>query len=717
MLILKTRRPRAYRIARVGVCSFVVAVVGATPAYSQSQQADTSAQRLPGVRVTSGASAKGYVERTSDVGLGFPAELRKVPQSVHVISRQLIEEQRPVSLSEIVRNTAGVSAARNSAEVFRSFKLRGFNLMEAVTDGIRNTSSLNIQADGLASVERVEVLGGPGGAVFGIGSPGGVVNIVSKKPLATTHLNFQLGVGNFGYVQPQLDVTGPLVSGGKLRYRLIGAYEQRSSYIDFIKPKQSQFAPTLEYQITPTVLLRYQGDWHQRTQLRYVSIPFLGTIAGAGPRLPRSLFTGEPDQGNTENRGYLQTVTLEQQRGEAGKARLYARFNQNGFNQPSIAPRDVLADGRTLRRRFNGFIESERETVFGGQWVGRSSVVGTVHTISIGADVSSWHYDSHFDRASVTNLDLLTPVYGAKPTGQFVLEDSRDEFLMRGGYVQDAIAVTEQLTLLGSVRFDHLTNRTLSRVSKTSGERRDQQLSPRLGVSYEFAPAFIPFASYSRNFFANFNSGSLPARDKQPLGPQRGDQWEAGIKSDLSNRVMLTLAAFRIERANVPTTDPTDATYQVSTGLQRSKGIEAFGSLELTRQWSLLASYAYTDARVVRDTRYVAGTLLDNVPFNSARVWGRWSVEHAGWTGRFNAGISYSGAVQTSLATTTVPSLVVPDFGVVDAGVALERGNVGIDALMQNVGDRYYFLRGAFGATGVVPGDARRLIVTAHVRR
>jgi len=526
----------------------------------------------------------------------------------------------------------------------------------------------------------------------------------------------QLGVGNFGYVQPQLDLTGPLVPGGKLRYRLIGTHEQRSSYIDFVKPQASQFAPTVDYQVTDQLLLRYQGDWRQRNQLRYVSLPFVGTISGSGPRLPRSLFTGEPDQGDTENSGYLQTVVLEHSRGESGRTRVYARFNQNRFDQPSIAPRDVLADERTLRRRFNGFIESDRETVVGAQWVGRAEVGRTVHTFSTGGDASRWHYDSRFDRATVSNLDLLKPVYGAKPTGQFVLDDTRDEFVMSGAYVQDAMALTDRLTVLAGVRFDHLTNRTLSRVSNTSGESRDQQFSPRFGASYDFAPAFIPFVSYSRSFFANFNSGSLPARDKEPLGPQRGEQWEAGIKSDLSDRAMFTLSAFRLDRSNVPNADPTDPVFQVATGLQRSQGVELFGSMELTKQWSLLTSYAYTDARVVRDTRIAPGTLLDNVPFNSARVWGRWSMQRGQWTGRLNAGVSYSGAVRTSIATATVAPLMVPDFAVIDGGAALERGRIGVDAVLQNAADRYYFVRGAFGATGVVPGDARRVIITARVR-
>lgn len=700
------------RRALMTVGMALVAPIGTAAA----QRRDTLPQSLPGVKVTSGASAKDFVERTSDVGLGFPTELRKVPQSVHVISRRLIEEQRPVSLSEILRNTSGVSGARNSIEVFRSFKLRGFNMLESVTDGIRNTNGLDVQADGLATIERVEILRGPGGAVFGMGSPGGVVNIVTKKPQARAQQEFQLGVGNFGYVQPQVDVTGPLVKGGALRYRIIGTAEQRNSYIAFVEPKASQIAPTIEWQMRKNVLLRYSGDWRQRTQLRYISHPFVGTIIGSGPRLRRSLFTGEPDQGDTENRGNMQTLTLEHQRGEAGLARLYVRHNYNRFHQPSVAPRDVLPDERTLRRRFNEFIGAQAESVIGGQWVGRQEIGQTVHTVSVGGDVSNWYDNSVFNRATVGNLDLLTPVYGAKPTGQFVLGDSRDEFHMRGAYVQNAVAVTPRLTVLGGVRFDHVTNRTLTRPTGAGGERVDQQWSPRLGASYEVTPAFIPFVSYSNNLFLTVNGGATPTREQQPLGPQRGAQWEAGVKSDIAGRAMLTLSAFRLERDNVPVPDPTDAAFQLSSGLQRSQGVEAFASVNVSRAISLLASYAYTDARVVRETRIASGTLLDNVPFNTARVWTRWSTTRDGWNLRANAGLSYGGAVRASIATATVPSQVVPDFTVIDAGAGVERGRVGLDVVVQNLGDRYYFVRGAFGATGVIPGDARRVMVTARVR-
>jgi outer membrane receptor for ferric coprogen and ferric-rhodotorulic acid len=144
----------------------IASIVLTAPATMAAQAAVDTVQTLPGVAITAGRSAVGYIERHSDVGLGFPAELRRVPQSVHVISNRMLKEQRPVSLAEIVRNTGGVSASRNSVENFRSFKLRGFEIGEAFTDGIRNTGSLNIQGEGLGTIERVEILRGPGAAVY-----------------------------------------------------------------------------------------------------------------------------------------------------------------------------------------------------------------------------------------------------------------------------------------------------------------------------------------------------------------------------------------------------------------------------------------------------------------------------------------------------------------------------------------------------------------------
>lgn len=663
---------------------------------------------LPGITVTSSRSAEGYVERHSDVGFGFPAAVSRVPQSIHVIPRRMMEEQRPVTLSDVVRNVAGVSAARNSVEPFRSFKLRGFFVDQSITDGIRNTNSLNIQAEGMANIERVEILRGPGGAVFGLGSPGGTVNIVTKKPLPEARLAANLSFGNFGYIQPEVDVTGPIGDSG-LGYRLVATWEQRESFIDFVEPTASQVAPTVEWKNDSGLTVRYQGDWRRRELIRYISHPFSGTVTDTERfRLPRSLFTGEPDQGETISEGLMNTFTVEHQSGGSGLARIYARLNRSEYDQPSVAPASLEPDGRTLNRRYNRFQEEQREWVVGGLWTRRVDLGRIGHVLSAGFDVADWTYESLFERGAIDPLDVVAPAYGAPITGIFTLADSEDRFQQIGGYVQSVLTPAETVTLLLGLRWDRLVNETRDAEFDSEGSTTDSELSPRLGLSWEVAPGIVPFASWSEIFTAGPNFGFVRTPEGDPLGPERGRQYEVGAKIDIGFDLVSTVSVYDLERSNVPTPDPDDPFLRIPTGTQRARGAELFLAWE-PEPISLFGSYAYTDAEVTEDTDIPVGSRLDNVPEHSWRVWA--SSRHSigpEWVGGLKLGVHGNSAVIPAIGN----EHEIPGFTIWEGGAFLERGPFVADLMVHNLTDDYYFLRGAFGATGVIPGDARRLMVT-----
>jgi len=702
----------AYLLRLPRPCLSLVLALVIVPVFhveAQTPPLPDTAIALPGITITSGRSGAGYVEGSADVGLGFPAELRRIPQSVHVLSNRMLREQLPVTLSDVVRNTGGVSAARSSVETFRSFKLRGFNVGEAVVDGMRNTGSLNIQAEGMANIDRVEILRGPGGAVFGQGSPGGVVNIVTKKPEAFNRQEFSLRVGNYAHVQSQLDLTGPLGEAGKVRYRLIGSYGQRDSHIDFVSPQGWQVAPSLEVDLASDLTLRYQLDWRENEVLRYISHPFVGTVTQTGPLShPRSLFTGEPGQGMTKSSGQQHTVVLERGSVDAGRDRLFVRRNVSDYDQPSVAPVAVQEDGRTLTRRFNQFIESDDETVLGGTSFRRLTLGEMVHTVSAGFDLARWTYDSEFLRGGMVPLDLGNPVYGAQPTGIFQLAHSQDRFTQAGFHLQNAMALHPDVVILVGGRVDRLTMQTGDLPQEGDpNETSVTEFSPRAGISWEVHPGVVPFASFSRSFLAGPAFGFVRSRDRAPFPPQGGEQWEAGVRFDVRDRLLITLAGYQLERTNVPTADPTDPAFSVLTGLQRSRGVEILGSYEPSESVSIFSSYAYTDARVVEDTNIPTGTRLDNVPYHSGRIWTRLGlVSGPERSAGVNLGATYSSSVLAALNADPV----VPGFTVLDAGAFATWGQWTAQLTVSNLTDDYYFLRGAFGGSGVIPGDGRRII-------
>lgn len=695
-------------IGRVAVAASVPLTLS-NPSLAQSESG-TGSDALDEIVVTGERLQAGYLEAQAEVGLGFAADVSRVPQSIQVVNRRLIDDLNPATLSDIVNIAGGTSSPRNSIEPFSSFKLRGFTVSQTVVDGIRNTNSLNIQTEGLASFEQVEVLRGPGGAVFGLSSPGGVINIVTKKPLATPRMEASVGVGNFDHRRAAIDLTGPLTSNGKLRARLVGAYEERDSFVDFVSVERVQFNPSVEWEHASGTVLRYQSDYRERNGLRYISLPLEGTLINTDVfELPYSLFTGEPGQGDTESEAWVHTLVAERGADGPNLSRLYVRYTDAEYDQPSVAPAGVQDDGRTLDRRFNRFVEDQEEVVMGAQIVRELDFGRLKPIVSAGVDYAEWTYDSDFFRGSVAPLDLLDPVYGAPIEGLFLLASSRDRFEQYGAYLQSVVELGDDVTVLAGARVDRLENRTESFRSESSASSTDTEWSPRLGLSWEVAPGVVPYASYAETFQANANFGFVRSPDGAPFGPQTGRQWELGVKLASVAGLTSTLAFFDIELSNVLTADPADPFFRVPTGEQRSRGVELINTWQPAKNFTLLASYAYTDAEVTEDNVIAPGTPLDNVPEHSGRVWARYAQELGdSWIAGLTGGWTYNASAFTGIGS----DLEVPSYDVFELGAFVRRGSFQMDLKVDNLTDEDYLLRGGFGGNSVVPGDQRRVLAT-----
>ncbi len=674
--------------------------------FSESQ----SAEVVDEIVVTGERLDAGYLEKQAEIGFGFPADIARMPQSIQVVTGRLIEDLKPSTLSDIVAVTGGISSPRNSVEPFSSFKMRGFTVSQTVVDGIRNTNSLNIQTEGLASFDQVEVLRGPGGAVYGLSSPGGVINIVTKKPLSMRRLEASIALGNFDHREAMIDLTGPLAADGSLRARLVAAYEDRDSFVDFVSVERMQFNPSLEWAHSSGIVLRYRADYREREGLRYISLPLQGTLIDTSTfELPHSLFTGEPAQGDTTSETLVQTLVAERDPDGSSLERFYVRYTDTEYDQPSVAPAGVQADGRTLDRRFNRFVEAQDEVVVGAQIV-RQLVLGPLETtVSAGLDYAEWTYDSDFFRGSVAPLDLLDPVYGAPIEGVFLLASSRDRFEQLGGYLQGVAELGADVTVLAGARVDRLENETEDFSFGSAGSSSDTEISPRLGLSWEIGPGVIPYASYAETFEANPNFGFVRSPDGAPFGPQTGRQWEVGIKLASVAGLTSTLAYFDIQLRNVLTVDTADPFFRVPTGEQRSRGIELINTWQPIDNFTLLASYSYTDAEVTEDNVIASGTPLDNVPEHSGRIWARYARElGGGWLGGLTGGWRYNSPAFIGIGS----NLSVPRYDVLELGAFARRGPFQVDIKVDNLSDEDYLLRGAFGGNGVVPGDERRVLVT-----
>jgi iron complex outermembrane receptor protein len=273
------------------------------------------------VEIASGSSetwnvtleVEGLIERLLVVGRDYrvtateaatktDTPLIRVPQSVQVIPDQIIADQRPLILSDALRNVSGVSSLRNSAEVFRSFNVRGFSLLDVSVDGLRNTYGLDAQPDAVANIDRLEVLKGPAAALYGRSGLGGTVNVMTKSPQRARQASIALSTGSWGLIEPTIDVTGAANDSGSIRARAIVDYENRDTPIDHVSVERLQVAPSMEWDVTSRTMLQVKTDYRRREGIRFVALPSYGTVIGLSDlRLPYNLFIGEPGAGPTKS--------------------------------------------------------------------------------------------------------------------------------------------------------------------------------------------------------------------------------------------------------------------------------------------------------------------------------------------------------------------------------------------------------------------------------
>ena len=218
-------------------------MVQRTAQSSTPPQPATAPMTMPPVTVQETREQK-YTAPSATTATKLDTPILDVPQSIQVLPRQVIDEQRALTLSDVFRNVSGFSPGVTSqSQRFgeRNFIFRGFTGNNYYTNGYKDPFNGSSFTFGLANIDRVEVLKGPSSVLYGLGEPGATINIITKQPLADWYASGALTAGSFGLVNPSLDISGPLTPGKELRFRLNAAYERQESFVDFVSPNATSW--------------------------------------------------------------------------------------------------------------------------------------------------------------------------------------------------------------------------------------------------------------------------------------------------------------------------------------------------------------------------------------------------------------------------------------------------------------------------------------------
>jgi iron complex outermembrane receptor protein len=604
--------------------------------------------------------------------------LIETPQSITVISAEQITDQNAQNMQAVLRYAPGVRAEMYGLDNRGDwFTLRGGSEGSTLLDGLRVplTGWYGVVRNEPFGYERVEVLRGPSSVVAGQNGPGGVVNLVSKRPQEESRREIGMQFGDGDHRQFTADWTGALSGDGAWLYRFVGLARESGTQVQFADEERVYIAPSIAWHPTENTSLTIYGQYQDEESGNTEGFfPWAGTLyAAPNGFIPMDRFVGEPDwdsYGGTRLRfGY----ELEQQLGENWSLQHRVRYDDIDGHLRSMYANfwEVDADGNGYGANAAGANRTIGRTWYiteneGRVWntdvyvTGRAGTENVEHTLLFGVDALR-NKDSAADLGGdATPLDVYTPEYGTFPLPTLDFGPAvTNETKQYGVLIQDQMKIRDKFIVVGSMRFDK---------ARSTGVD-DSELTKRVGFVYLGKHGLAPYLSYSESFEP---VSGTDAQD-EPFVPKRGNQVEVGLRwQPEESGLTFSAAAYRLVEENRLSTDPDNPLFSVQLGEVTVDGLELEANATLAN-WNLVAGYTYSDARQT-DSSDPADPYLDkqlaSIPEHSASVWAVHRFERAGIAGlRIGAGVRYVGRTWDGADTLSVPSntlvdaLVSYDFG------------------------------------------------------
>lgn len=676
---------------------------------------DASAQRNRDAEDTE-HSRTHYQARQSTVATRSNTPLIETPQSVNVVTQQVIEDRQPMSLDEAINAVGGVKQGNTLGGTQDAIQKRGFGTNRdnsIMRDGMQSVQARNFTP----TTERIEVLKGPASMLYGVQDPGGVINVVTKKPQLTDARSISVFGSSFGGGGEQIDLTGPLGDSG-LAYRFIADKQNYDYWRNFGSIDQEVIAPSLAwYGEDTTVSVAYE-------HMEY-SVPFdrgtqINPQTGKVLDIPRNRRLDEPFNVTTGRSDSLD-LRVEHRLNDTWTLRTGYAYSRNYYNDYQSRFMSANFDTGLVTRRGDAtrdarqFAHTATVNALGNLYWG-----DVRHELLIGADYMKNDRDlgDLLRSANRADFNYNAPVYGVAPLPSTVSapnSDQTDHLRTHAFFVQDAIHLNDQWIVQAGLRydaFDELTGK--GRPFVVGSDVKDSKLVPRVGLVYMARPDLSFYGSYTESFRPNTSIAS-PIGD---LPPEEGKSYEIGSKFQ-NERLTATLALFNIEKENVQTSEPcgTETCTRVS-GKVRSRGLEADVTGQLGDAWSVTASYAYTDTKVLEDP-VLKGQPLDGVSKHTAALYLTRDFGHVG-IGDLRAGAGARYASRWGVNDGSGTEYWLPSSTVADAFVSyrmkLDQRDLTLQLNLKNMFDeRYYTSSSGLGSPAIVIGEPRQLVARAKL--
>ncbi|AMG93372.1 ferrichrome porin FhuA [Citrobacter amalonaticus] len=745
----KTAQPK-HSLRKIAVV--VATAVSGMSVYAQAavepKKEDTiTVTAAPAPQESAWGPAATIAARQSATATKTDTPIQKVPQSISVVTAEEMALHQPKSVKEALSYTPGVAVGtRGASNTYDYLIIRGF-----AADGQSQNNYLNglkmqgnFYNDAVIDpymLERAEVMRGPVSVLYGKSNPGGLLNMVSKRPTTEPLKEVQFKMGTDSLFQTGFDFSDALDDDGVYSYRLTGLARSANAQQQGAEEQRYAIAPSFSWRPDDKTNFTFLSYFQNEPETGYYGwLPKEGTVSTLpnGKRLSTDFNEGANNNTYSRNEKMV-GYSFDHEFNDTFTVRQNLRYAENEVSQNSVYGYGMCSDplyssnpstspcasvpqsqwGHTLTRQYVDDHEKLQNFSVDTQLQSKFATGSLDHTLLTGVDfmrmrndIDSWFgWAGSVAPSDIYNLDRSDFDFGSHP-GPGAAYRVLNKQKQTGVYAQDQMQWDKVLVTLGG-RYDWAQQDTLDREENTQHSRNDNEFTWRGGINYLFDNGVTPYFSYSESF----EPASTVGANGSIFAPSKGKQYEAGVKYVPSDRpIVLTGAIYQLTKTNNLMADPNGSFFSVEGGEIRSRGVEVEAKAALSASVNVVGSYTYTDAEYTTDTNYKGNTPAQ-VPKHMASLWGDYTMFDGPLSGlTLGTGVRYTSSSYGDPAN----SFKVGSYTLVDALVRYDLARLGMAGSnvalhVNNLFDREY-VASCFNTYGCFWGAERQVVATATFR-
>ncbi len=566
---------------------------------------------------------QGYAATRTATGTKTDTALAEAPRSISVATRQQMQDRAVQNLDDAVRYMPGVTASSYGSDSRAEWlKIRGFEPTQFL-DGLPLPKGAYVMPKlETWDLERIAVLRGPASSVYGQTPPGGMLDMVSRRPDSVASHEIQAQVGSYNRKQISFDSTGPVDEAGVFEYRVSGVVRDSGTAVEHIDDKRYNLAPSLTWNIDPDTKLTFLSQFNRDdTGITSQFLPLQGTkVATPAGEVRYHKNLGDPEWEFYDKTYYALGYAFEHRFNDTWQFRQNARYTKSDLSFQGITSGGFfgsVSDDGTLSRGANVVNEDISQLALDNNFQADFDTGAVKHTLLLGLDYQHINHNYKWLFGSAPNSNIITPIYGQDFSGVLFTpfqnyNQKTDEF---GLYVQDQLALDNWRLTLGG-RQDLLKTESRFYNTNQSDDRTDSAFTGNAALSYVFDAGFTPYISYAESFQAEQGGANGVA-----FKPGTGKQYEAGLKyQPPGSEIMFTAAAYELTRKDIVLGDTFGI--QRPLGGAKVRGFELEATGNVNENLKLTASYTYANSKMTKVTDPAdKNRPLPLTPENQASAW------------------------------------------------------------------------------------------------